>query len=116
MHNILLAIIGLKRHLDPAGYDEINTISFMVRIKNNGLFTVKLGFLTGEQRFFLAFAQRWRKFQSEAALRKQIATDTHSPGEYRSNNVRNLDAWYKAYQVAPTDKLFLAPEARLTVW
>src|SRR4029077_10158777 len=45
--------------------------------------------LTGEQRFFLAFAQRWRKAQGEAALRRQIKSDTHSPGQYRSDTVRN---------------------------
>jgi predicted metalloendopeptidase len=72
--------------------------------------------LSGEQRFFLAFAHRWRKIQSEAALRRQIATDTHSPGEYRSDTVRNVQAWYKAYEVAPTDKLFLKPEDRAGIW
>ena len=72
--------------------------------------------LSGEQRFFLAFAQRWRKTQSEAALRKQITTDTHSPGEYRSDTVRNVDAWYRAYEIAPNDKLFLKPEDRAGIW
>ncbi len=72
--------------------------------------------LTGEQRFFLAFAQRWRKIQSEAALRRQITTDTHSPGEYRSDTVRNVDAWYKAYGVTPSDKLYLKPEDRVRIW
>jgi putative endopeptidase len=72
--------------------------------------------LSGEQRFFLAFAQRWRKIQSEAALRRQITTDSHSPGEYRSDTVRNVQAWYKAYEVAPTDKLFLKPEDRAGIW
>jgi putative endopeptidase len=72
--------------------------------------------LSGEQRFFLAFAHRWRKIQSEAALLRQIATDTHSPGEYRSDTVRNVQAWYKAYEVAPTDKLFLKPEDRAGIW
>ncbi len=71
---------------------------------------------TGEQRFFLAFAQRWRKAQSEAALRKQIATDTHAPGEYRSDTVRNVDAWYKAFDITPSDKLFLKPEDRIGIW
>ena len=77
---------------------------------------VVIGGLSGEQRFFLAFAQRWRKAQSEAALRKQIATDTHSPGEYRSDTVRNVDAWYKAYDIAPADKLYLKPEDRVRIW
>ena len=72
--------------------------------------------VTGEQRFFLAFAQRWRKAQGEAALRKQIATDTHSPGQYRSDTVRNVDAWYKAYDISLTDKLYLKPEDRVSIW
>jgi predicted metalloendopeptidase len=72
--------------------------------------------LTGEQRFFLAFAQRWRKAQSETALRRQIKTDVHSPGEYRSDTVRNVDAWYKAYDVMPGDKLHMKPEDRVGIW
>jgi putative endopeptidase len=77
---------------------------------------IQIGGLTGEQRFFIAFAQRWRKLQSEAALRKQISSDTHSPGEYRSDTVRNVDAWYKAFEIAPGDKLYLKPEDRLRIW
>ena len=78
---------------------------------------VVIGGLTGEQRFFLAFAQRWRKTpEREAALRQQIKTDTHSPGEYRSDTVRNVEAWYKAFDVAPGDKLYLKPEDRVGIW
>ena len=77
---------------------------------------VVIGGLSGEQRFFLAFAQRWRKAQTEAALRQQIKTDTHPPGKYRSDSVRNVDAWYKAYEIEPTDKLYLKPEDRVRVW
>ena len=72
--------------------------------------------LTGEQRFFLAFAQRWRKAQSEPALRRQIKNDTHSPGEYRSDTVRNVEAWYKAYDVTAPDKLYLKREDRVEIW
>ena len=72
--------------------------------------------LSGEQRFFLAFAQRWRRAQSEEALRRQIATDHHAPGQYRSDTVRNVDAWYKAYEVSPGDKLYLKPEDRVGLW
>jgi len=72
--------------------------------------------LTGEQRFFLAFAQRWRKLQDEAGLRRQIKSDTHAPGEYRSDTVRNVDAWYKAYDVKPGDKLYLKPGERVEIW
>ncbi len=72
--------------------------------------------LTGEQRFFLAFAQRWRKVQSTDALLHQIKTDTHAPGEYRSDTVRNLEDWYRAYGVGPPDKLYLEPDARARIW
>ena len=77
---------------------------------------IVIGGLSGEQRFFLAFAQRWRKTQSEAALRRQIATDHHPPGEYRSDTVRNVEAWYKAYDIMPNDKLSLKPEDRVKIW
>lgn len=77
---------------------------------------VVIGGLTGEQRFFLAFAERWRKVQSETALRRQVATDTHAPGEYRSDTVRNVEAWYAAFQVAPGDKLYVRPEDRVGIW
>ena len=75
-----------------------------------------IGGLTGEQRFFIAFSQRWRRLQTEAALRRQVATDTHPPGEYRSDTVRNIDDWYKAFGIAPGDKLFLKPEDRIGIW
>lgn len=77
---------------------------------------VVLGGLSGEQRFFLAFAQRWREVQTEAALRRRITADTHPPGEYRSDIVRNIDAWYKAFNVAPGDRLYVRPEDRVRIW
>ena len=72
--------------------------------------------LSGEQRFFLAFAKRWRKLQTETALRQQLKTDIHSAGEYRSDTVRNVDGWYDTYNVAPHDKLYLKPEDRARIW
>ena len=77
---------------------------------------VVIGGLTGEQRFFLAYAQRWREIQTEAALRKRITSDSHLPGEFRSDAVRNVDAWYKAFNVQPGDRLYLKPEDRVHVW
>lgn len=72
--------------------------------------------LSGDQRFFIAYAQRWRKLQTDTALRQQIQSDTHPPGRSRANAVRNMDAWYRAFAVTPQDKLYLPPEARLHVW
>ena len=71
---------------------------------------------TGDQLFFLSFAQSWRNKTREAALRQQIITDGHSPGRYRALTVRNLDAWYAAFQVKPGQALYLEPAARVRVW
>lgn len=72
--------------------------------------------LSGEQRFYLAYGQRWRRVQTDAALKQQLATDTHAPGEYRSSTVRNEDAWYQAYDIQPGDKLYLQPADRIHIW
>ncbi|MEP7075102.1 MAG: M13 family metallopeptidase [Acidobacteriota bacterium] len=85
-------------------------------LSRKGKADAAIGGLTGEQRFFIAFSQRWRRLQTEAALRRQVATDTHPPGEYRSDTVRNIDDWYKAFGIAPGDKLFLKPEDRVGIW
>ena len=73
--------------------------------------------LSGEQRFFLAYAQVWRTHAREEALRNQVLTDSHSPPEFRVNGVvRNLSAWYEAFGVKPGDRLYLPPEERVTIW
>ncbi|WEK45312.1 MAG: M13 family metallopeptidase [Candidatus Andeanibacterium colombiense] len=73
--------------------------------------------LTGDQRFFLAWAQVWREAIRPERLRQQMLTDPHSPGEYRVNGqVRNSDAWYKAFNIQPGDKLYLPPEKRVHIW
>ncbi|HTQ96128.1 MAG TPA: M13 family metallopeptidase [Candidatus Acidoferrum sp.] len=71
---------------------------------------------TGDQQFFLAFAQNWASKVREAALRQQVATDGHSPGQYRAETVRNIDAWYPAFSVAAGEKLYLAPPDRVRIW
>jgi putative endopeptidase len=71
---------------------------------------------TGDQRFFIAYAQSWATKMREEALRGRIATDGHAPGQYRALTVRNLDAWYSAFNVQPGDRLYLAPENRVKVW
>jgi predicted metalloendopeptidase len=72
--------------------------------------------MSGDQRFFLSFARRWRKLQSESSLRQQLKTDTHSPAEYRSDTVRNVDEWYEVYNITSRDKLYLKPENRVKIW
>jgi len=71
---------------------------------------------TGDQRFFIAFAQAWASKMRDAALRARIATDGHAPGQWRALTVRNLDPWYAAFNVKPGEKLYLAPEKRVKVW
>jgi putative endopeptidase len=75
-----------------------------------------IGGFTGDQRFFIAFAQSWASKMREEALRGRIATDGHAPGNFRALTVRNLDGWYRAFNVKPGDKLYLAPEARVRIW
>ena len=73
--------------------------------------------LTGDQRFFLAYAQAWRTKMREGAARARLLTDPHSPAVYRVNGiVRNVDAWYTAFNVKPGDKLYLPPEQRVRIW
>ncbi len=73
--------------------------------------------LTGDQRFFLAWAQVWKRVVRDEQLKNQIATDPHSPAQYRVNGVvRNMDAWYEAFGVTPDDDLWLDPEERVQIW
>jgi endothelin-converting enzyme/putative endopeptidase len=73
--------------------------------------------LTGDQRFFLAWAQVWRTQYREGALRERVLTDPHSPSEFRVNGVvRNVDAWYRAFNVQPGDRLYLPPDQRVKIW
>jgi len=72
---------------------------------------------TGDQRFFLGWAQVWRTLYRDEALRNQVLTDPHSPAMYRVNGVvRNHDAWYTAFDVKPGDALYLPPEKRVKIW
>jgi putative endopeptidase len=75
-----------------------------------------IGGLTGDQRFFLGYAQSRRESTREATLRNLIATDGHSPGRYRAETVRNLDAWYSAFNVRPGQRLYLAPADRVRIF
>jgi predicted metalloendopeptidase len=72
--------------------------------------------LSGDQQFFLSFAQSWRLKMREAALRQQVLQDGHAPDQYRADTVRNLDAWYAAFDVKPGEALYLAPRERVRVW
>ncbi|MGV3483180.1 MAG: M13 family metallopeptidase [Planctomycetaceae bacterium] len=73
--------------------------------------------LTGDQRFFLGWGQIWRRLYRDAELRKRLVVDPHSPSQYRVNGiVRNMDAFYDAFEIDPKDPLYLAPEDRVRIW
>jgi len=73
--------------------------------------------LTGDQRFFLAWAQLWRQKMMDDYLRQILLSDPHSPGQYRVNGiVRNMGPWYEAFSVTEENELYLKPEDRVTIW
>lgn len=70
----------------------------------------------GERQFFTGFAQGWRSKMREASLRRAVLTDGHAPAQYRTYIVRNLDGWYRAFDVKPGQTLYLAPQDRVRIW
>jgi putative endopeptidase len=73
--------------------------------------------LTGDQRFFLAFAQVWRGKQRLDEIKTQVASDPHSPRRFRViGPLRNLDAWYAAFKIGPDSKYYIPPEQRVRIW
>jgi predicted metalloendopeptidase len=73
--------------------------------------------LTGDQRFFLSWAQGWRNLIRDERLRTQVMSDPHSPPQFRVNGVvRNMDAWYAAFDIQPGSQLYLAPDERVRIW
>lgn len=86
------------------------------RLSQEGKEAKTIDGFTPDQRFFLGWAQAWRGKQREAALRNSLLTNGHAPPQYRSETVRNQDAWYGAFDVKPGQKRYLAPEQRVKVW
>ena len=73
--------------------------------------------LSGDQRFFLAYAQVWREKYRDGSLRELVMSDVHSPSRFRVNGpLPNIDVWYEAFQVKPGDKMYIAPEERVRIW
>ena len=72
--------------------------------------------LTGDQRFFLAWAQVWKEKRTEQSMLNQLRAGTHAPGRFRALAPRNHDAWYKAFDVKEGDALYLKPEERVRIW
>ncbi len=87
------------------------------KISLNGKTAPVVGGFTGDQRFFLGYAQIWRTKARDEALRNQLLTDSHSPGQYRAFvPLTNIDAFYTAFNLKPGDKLYRAPEDRVRIW
>jgi predicted metalloendopeptidase len=72
--------------------------------------------LSGDQQFFVSFAQSWRVKTRDQALRQQVIVDGHAPGRYRAATVRNLDPWYEAFAAKPGQALYLEPQDRIRIW
>jgi len=73
--------------------------------------------LSGDQRFFLAYAQVWREKYREGALREMVMSNEHSPSKFRVNGpLPNIDDWYSAFNVQPGDRLYLKPADRVRIW
>jgi len=98
---------------DVAG---LNAAYDAYRLATQGREAASAAGFDSDQLFFLSFGQGWREKLREPALRHEIITDGHAPAQYRAETVRNLDAWYSAFQVEPGQALFLAPEDRVRVW
>ncbi|HZJ53337.1 MAG TPA: M13 family metallopeptidase [Myxococcaceae bacterium] len=86
------------------------------RASLQGRHAPEVGGFSGEQQVFLAYAQTWRSKLREPLARQYLVADGHAPDHYRALTVRNVDAWYEAFQVRPGQALFLAPSDRVRVW
>jgi putative endopeptidase len=87
------------------------------RLSLHGADSPVLDGFTGDQRVFMGFAQVWRSKYRDDAVKQQVATDPHSPAVFRViGPVRNIDDWYKAFNVQPGEKYYLAPEDRVKIW
>jgi len=86
------------------------------RIANGGKEGPSQQGFTGDQQFFIAFAQSWRAKFREALIRQIVVTDGHALDEFRADTARNMDAWYPALNVKPGEKLYLAPADRVRIW
>ncbi|MGH6949480.1 MAG: M13 family metallopeptidase, partial [Vitreimonas sp.] len=90
---------------------------YAYQLSLNGRRARRLDGFSGDQRFFLSWAQAWRAKIRDEALRNQVMSDPHSPGRFRCNGpVRNMDAWYAAFNVQPNAALYLPESERVEIW
>jgi predicted metalloendopeptidase len=107
--------LTLGENIGDLGGVSIARDAYLISL--NGAPPPTIGGFTADQQFFMGWAQVWRELNRDEALRNQIMADPHSPGENRVNGVvRNIDAWYAAFQVQPSNQLYLAPDKRIKIW
>ena len=86
------------------------------RVSLNGKEAPEQEGFSGDQQYFIAYAQSRHSKMRDAELRRRVMTDEHSPAEYRTDIVRNVDAWYSSFPVHEGQKLYLSPEQRVRIW
>jgi endothelin-converting enzyme/putative endopeptidase len=108
--------LTMGENIGDLGGLEMAYAAYRRHVAQHGEPPVVDGF-TGDQRFFLAYGQSWRSKLREDALRERLLSNPHSPPEQRVNGVvRNVDAWYRAFDIKPGDKLYLPPQERVSIW
>src|SRR4051812_29695634 len=108
--------LTMGENIGDLGGIEMAYAAYRRYVAQHGALPVVDG-LTGDQRFFIAYAQAWQSKVREGALRERLLSDPHSPPLFRVNGVvRNVDAWYKAFDVKPSDRLYLPPAQRVHIW
>jgi putative endopeptidase len=107
--------LGLGENIGDNGGLQVSYLAY--RLSLEGKDAPVIDGKTGDQRFFHGWAQVWRALYREQRMRNQVLIGPHSPPEFRVNGVvRNMDAWYAAFDVKPDDKLYLPPEERVKIW
>ena len=108
--------LSLGENIGDLGGVEMAYAAYRRHVAEHGEPPVLDGF-TGDQRFFLSWAQVWRSLYREDALRQQLVTGPHSPARYRVlGPLRNVDAWYAAFDVTEEDEMYLPPDERVSIW
>lgn len=108
--------LTMGENIADLGGVQLAYVAYRLHVAQHGEPPIRDG-LTGDQRFFLSWAQIFRTKYREERLREQVLTATHSPGKYRINGVfANIDGWYEAFDVGPDDALYIPPEDRVKIW
>jgi endothelin-converting enzyme/putative endopeptidase len=108
--------LSLGENIGDVGGLSMAYRAYQLYLEDHGEAPVLDGF-TGDQRFYMAWAQVWRNLYTEAAMRQQLRRGPHSPPQYRINGaLRNQDGWYEAFGVTEEHALYLAPEERVRIW